>query len=64
VATRCCEDPYDQTRPLWQFVIIDGLEGGRGALFWKLHTISDGIGLIRTSKAYMSIRTDMRWSAK
>jgi WS/DGAT/MGAT family acyltransferase len=47
LATRLYEDPFDRTRPLWQFVIIDGIEPGRGAVFWKVHhTISDGIGLI------------------
>ncbi len=40
------QDPYDRSRPLWQFFIIDGLEGGRSALFWKAHhTITDGIGM-------------------
>jgi WS/DGAT/MGAT family acyltransferase len=54
LATRLYEDPFDRTRPLWIFVVIDGLENGRGALFWKAHhSISDGIGLIRLSERYM-----------
>jgi WS/DGAT/MGAT family acyltransferase len=54
LATRLYQDPFDATRPPWQFVIIDGIEGGRGAVFWKVHhTISDGIGLIRLSESYM-----------
>ncbi|MGB5757316.1 MAG: wax ester/triacylglycerol synthase domain-containing protein [Acidimicrobiales bacterium] len=54
LATKLYEDPYDRTRPLWSFVVIDGLEGGRGALFTKLHhSISDGIGAIRLSELYM-----------
>ena len=61
LATRYYEDPFDRTRPLWQFVIIDGVEGGRGAMFWKLHhTISDGIGLIRLSESYMEPRRKAR----
>ena len=37
------QDPFDRTRPLWLFVIVDGLEDGRGAMFAKLHhTIADG----------------------
>ena len=45
LATRFYEDPFDRTRPLWIFIAIDGLEGGRGALFWKMHhSITDGIG--------------------
>src|SRR5262245_48201278 len=54
LATRLYEDPFDRTRPLWQFVIIDGIEPGRGAVFWKVHhTISDGIGLISLFEAFI-----------
>lgn len=54
LATRLYEDPFDRTRPLWIFVVIDGLENGQGALFWKTHhSISDGIGLVRLSERYM-----------
>jgi diacylglycerol O-acyltransferase / wax synthase len=53
------EDPLDPSRPLWQFVVVDGVEGGRGALFAKLHhTISDGIGLLRLSERYLDIERD------
>jgi HAD superfamily hydrolase (TIGR01490 family) len=56
LATRLYEDPFDRTRPLWQFVVIDGLEGGKGALFMKLHhSISDGNGLVRISLSYMEM---------
>ena len=45
LATRFYEDPFDRTRPLWVFVMIDGLEGDRSALFCKLHhSITDGKG--------------------
>ena len=54
LATRLYEDPYDRTRPLWVFTIIDGLEGGRGAIFTKLHhSITDGVGAVRLSELYM-----------
>lgn len=59
LVTRLYEDPYDRTRPLWMFVIIDGLAGGRSALFAKLHhTVSDGIGAIRLAERYMDLEPD------
>ena len=54
LSTRLYEDPFDRTRPLWMFVCIDGLEGGRGAVFSKMHhTVTDGIGAIRLSERYI-----------
>jgi WS/DGAT/MGAT family acyltransferase len=56
LATQLYEDPFDRTRPLWQFVIIDGIERGQGAVFWKVHhTISDGIGLIRLFESFIDV---------
>ena len=28
LATLITADPFDRTRPLWQFVVVDGLSGG------------------------------------
>ncbi|MEM9201229.1 MAG: wax ester/triacylglycerol synthase domain-containing protein [Actinomycetota bacterium] len=59
LATRWYEDPYDRTRPLWMFVVVDGLEGGRGALFSKMHhSITDGIGALRLSEKYLDLAAD------
>ncbi len=59
LATSWYEDPYDRTRPLWMFVIVDGLEGGRGALFSKMHhSITDGIGALRLSEKYLDLEAD------
>ena len=61
LASRLHEDPFDRTRPLWTFVVIDGVEGGRGALFLRLHhTMSDGLGLVKLSELYMDRRPDVR----
>ncbi len=36
-------DPFDRARPLWQFVLIEGMADGRGAMLQKIHhTITDG----------------------
>ena len=59
LCTRIYEDPFDRTRPLWNFTVIDGLEGGRGALFSKLHhSIADGIGAMRLSEIYIDLERD------
>lgn len=49
-------DPYDRSRPLWQFFVIDGLAEGRGALFWRFHhSIMDGRAAIRLTESYMDL---------
>src|SRR3954447_18147560 len=59
LATVLINDPFDRTRPLWQFVIVDGLRGGRSALIEKLHhTISDGEGMIQLSLAFLDFDRD------
>lgn len=48
--------PFDRTRPLWEFVIVEGLEGDRAAMVQKLHhTIADGEGAIRMSEQFIDV---------
>ena len=52
-------DPFDRTRPLWQFVIVDGLRGGKSALIEKLHhTITDGEGSVKLSLQFLDFERD------
>ncbi len=52
-------DPYDRTRPLWQFVVVDGLKGGKSALIEKLHhTITDGEGGVALSLQFLDFERD------
>ncbi|HUF31816.1 MAG TPA: wax ester/triacylglycerol synthase domain-containing protein [Acidimicrobiales bacterium] len=52
-------DAFDRARPLWQFTIVEGLEGGRGAMLQRMHhTITDGEGGIRLSAMFTDIDRD------
>jgi WS/DGAT/MGAT family acyltransferase len=59
LATLIAADPFDRTRPLWEFVAVDGLKGGRGALIQKMHhTIADGETSVRLSLEYLDFERD------
>lgn len=52
-------DPFDRTRPLWQFVVFEGLADGRAALLEKLHhTIADGEGSVQLSLQFFDFERD------
>jgi len=58
-ATLVAADPFDRTRPLWQFVVVDGLPKGRAALIQKLHhTIADGEASVRLSMQFLDLERD------
>lgn len=59
LAARIYSEPLDRTRPLWRFVAISGLEGGRGAM-WTIvhHVVSDGIGQMRMAELYQQLTRD------
>lgn len=59
LVTLLVADPFDRSRPLWQFVIIDGLQGGRSALLQKLHhTVTDGQGGVELSMHFLDLERD------
>jgi WS/DGAT/MGAT family acyltransferase len=59
LAAQFVQDPLDRTRPLWEFLLVDGLPGGRAALLQKMHhTITDGEGGIRLSEQFLDIVPD------
>lgn len=59
LATLHVQDPFDRTRPLWEFLIVEGLDGGRAAMVQKMHhTITDGAGGIRMSEQFIDITRD------
>ena len=51
--------PFDPNHPLWEFVVIEGLPGGRTAMIQKLHhTITDGEGGIELSLQFIDLERD------
>lgn len=59
LAAQLYNEPLDRTRPLWRFVAISGLAGGRGALWlFTHHVVSDGIGQLRMAELYQQVRRD------
>ena len=59
LASLITADPFDRTRPLWQFVVVEGLRGGKCALIEKLHhTITDGEGGVKLSLEFLDFAAD------
>ena len=59
LVTLLVADPFDRSRPLWHFVVVDGLSGGRSALVQKLHhTVTDGQGGVELSMHYLDMQRD------
>lgn len=55
LASRLHSVPLDRSRPLWEMHVIEGLEGGRFALLFKLHHAQiDGMGAIRLVERVLS----------
>ena len=54
LAAQLAAEPFDRSRPLWRFTVIDGLEGGRAAMVQQIHhTITDGEGGVRMSVEFI-----------
>lgn len=59
LAATLINDPFDRTRPLWEFIVIEGLDGDRAAMVQKLHhAITDGEGGIRMSEQFLDLARD------
>lgn len=60
LTARVFQDPFDTSRPLWEFIAVTGAPGRknassvRGAIIMKLHhSVSDGIGALRLAEMYL-----------
>ena len=46
-ASTLAEAGFDRDRPLWEFVVVEGLQGGGAALVQKVHhSLTDGVGAV------------------
>ena len=56
LVTTLLSDPFDPTRPLWELHVIDGVEGGQGAVVQKMHhTVTDGENGLRISMQFLDL---------
>lgn len=59
LAERLHMQPLNRLHPLWEVAFIDGLEGGRGAIYIKVHhALVDGISAIRLLLSTLSSSPD------
>lgn len=59
LAVRLVSEPLDTGRPLWRFVVVRGLEGGRAAIIQHVHhAVMDGEGGARVSVSFIDFERD------
>jgi diacylglycerol O-acyltransferase len=59
LAATVAASPLDRSRPLWEFTVVEGLEGGRAAILQKVHhTITDGVGGVKLSMSLLDLEPD------
>jgi WS/DGAT/MGAT family acyltransferase len=48
---------FDRARPLWEFQILEGVEGDKAALLQKMHhSLTDGVGAMKLSMAFLDTK--------
>ena len=51
---------FDRARPLWEFVVVDGLADGRAGLIIKVHhAITDGVGAVKIAMHLFDLERDV-----
>ncbi len=56
LVARLHSHPLDMSRPLWEFHLIEGLENGRFAFYFKVHHCAmDGLGAMKLIKRWLSV---------
>lgn len=58
-AMRLYEPPLNRARPLWEMHLLDGLEGGRSAIVWKIHhCLVDGVSGMELLSVVLDLSPD------
>lgn len=61
LVARLHSHPLDMSRPLWEFHLIEGLENGRFAFYFKAHHCAmDGLGAMKLIKRWLSVDPAMQ----
>lgn len=56
VAEPLAMQSFDRARPLWEFVVVDGLEGDKSAVIMKIHhAITDGVGGVKLMMSLLDL---------
>jgi diacylglycerol O-acyltransferase / wax synthase len=59
VAATLSATPFDRSRPLWEFTMVEGLADGGVALLQKVHhAVTDGVGGLRLSLSLVDFEPD------
>lgn len=50
---------FDRARPLWEFFVVEGLEGGRAAMIQKVHhSVTDGVGGVEIALSMLDLERE------
>jgi WS/DGAT/MGAT family acyltransferase len=59
VARRAAMAGFDTARPLWEFTLVDGLDGGEAAVVMKVHhALTDGVGGMQLAMLLFDVDRD------
>ena len=51
IAGQMATDTFDKDRPLWEFLLVEGMKDGRAAFIQKVHhSFTDGVGGVKLAK--------------